>query len=90
MAGRTVGEAAPGRIVVQAVFESAGDDVLAVARSADANPREARSLCAVRSYSQNRYGVTTEVYPDAAGVTADECDRAQVACVTGGLAALLA
>ncbi|MDN2483254.1 M14 family metallopeptidase [Vibrio agarivorans] len=32
-----------------------------------------------------QYGTTTEVYPDSAKVTDDECNRAQVAAIVGGL-----
>ncbi|CAM4360029.1 M14 family metallopeptidase [Vibrio agarivorans] len=36
-----------------------------------------------------QYGTTTEVYPDSAKVTDDECNRAQVAAIVGGLDYLL-
>ena len=31
------------------------------------------------------YATTTEVYPDSPLATDDICNRAQVACITGGL-----
>ncbi len=35
--------------------------------------------------SDCQYGTTTEVYPDSPKVSADECNRAQVAAIVGGL-----
>ncbi len=42
------------------------------------------------SVSNCRYTTTTEVYPDSTGVTDDECNRAQVAAICGGLNYVLA
>ena len=38
-----------------------------------------------RSLTNATFAATTEVYPDSKGVTADECNRAQVAAATAGL-----
>ena len=46
-------------------------------------PAQSISLC--MAFSGAEYATTTEVYPDSAGVTDDECNRAQVAAVVGAL-----
>ena len=40
-------------------------------------------LCS--SMTTSTYATTTEVYPDSPLATDDICNRAQVACITGGL-----
>jgi hypothetical protein len=51
-------------------------------------PLQALSLCA--SVTNAAYATTTEVYPDSAKATAEQCNRAQVACIAGGLDFLIA
>lgn len=46
-------------------------------------PVKSLSLC--NGMTNCQYGTTTEVYPDSPLVTDDECNRAQVAAITGGL-----
>ncbi|CAM2810313.1 M14 family metallocarboxypeptidase [Vibrio rarus] len=46
-------------------------------------PLQALGLCA--GFSKAQYTTTTEVYPDSAKATADECNRAQVAAIIGML-----
>ena len=43
-----------------------------------------------RSLTNAKFRATTEVYPDSVGVTAEQCNRAQVAAATAGLDFLLA
>jgi len=40
-------------------------------------------LCA--GVTNAAYATTTEVYPDSPRATDDQCNRAQVACITAGL-----
>ena len=44
-------------------------------------PHAGRSRCITNA----KFRATTEVYPDSAGVTAEQCNRAQLAAVTAGL-----
>jgi hypothetical protein len=46
-------------------------------------PVKKLSLCA--GITDNHFNTTTEVYPDSPNVTAQECNDAQVAAITGGL-----
>ncbi len=46
-------------------------------------PLDALMLCA--SMTGAKYTSTSEVYPDSPNASADECNRAQVACVVGAL-----
>ncbi|GEA60400.1 M14 family metallopeptidase [Vibrio comitans] len=46
-------------------------------------PLEKLGLCA--GFSKAKYTTTTEVYPDSVKATAEECNRAQVAAITGML-----
>lgn len=46
---------------------------------------DAKSLFLCSSVTNATFTTTTEVYPDSKGVTDEECNRAQVAAVTGGL-----
>ncbi len=46
-------------------------------------PMKTLGLCG--GITDCQYGTTTEVYPDSPKVTDDECNRAQVAAITGGL-----
>lgn len=50
-------------------------------------PIKSLFLCA--SATNADFCTTTEVYPDSPRATAEQCNRAQVACVTGGLDYLL-
>ncbi|MGB0894589.1 MAG: M14 family metallopeptidase [Parashewanella sp.] len=50
-------------------------------------PTKKLGLCA--GFTDREYCTTTEVYPDSPKVTEDECNRAQVAVLTGGLDYLL-
>lgn len=51
-------------------------------------PLVALGLCA--GFTDCQYCTTTEVYPDSPKVTDDECNRAQVAAITGALDYILA
>lgn len=44
-----------------------------------------KSLFLCSSCTNAPYSTTTEVYPDSPKATADQCNRAQVACICGGL-----
>ncbi|MDV7103398.1 M14 family metallocarboxypeptidase [Vibrio sp. TH_r3] len=46
-------------------------------------PMKQLGLCG--GITNSRFSTTTEVYPDSDGVTNDECNRAQVAAIVGGL-----
>ncbi len=50
-------------------------------------PTQSLGLCA--GMTDAAYATTTEVYPDSPKVTAEECNRAQVAAVVGGIEYLL-
>ena len=47
----------------------------------------ARELFLCSSVTNAAYATTTEVYPDSTSqpVTGEQCNRAQVACITAGL-----
>ena len=45
----------------------------------------AKDLHLCSSVANAAYATTTEVYPDSATATGEECNRAQVACLVGGL-----
>jgi len=45
----------------------------------------AKDLHLCSSVANAAYATTTEVYPDSATATEEECNRAQVACLVGGL-----
>ncbi|NOI65202.1 M14 family metallocarboxypeptidase [Vibrio sp. 99-8-1] len=51
-------------------------------------PMESLGLCG--GMTDAKYHTTTEVYPDSAQVTDDECNQAQVAAITGALDYVLA
>jgi hypothetical protein len=48
-----------------------------------------KSLFLCSSCTDAQYTTTTEVYPDSPKATAEQCNRAQVACISGGLDYLL-
>jgi hypothetical protein len=49
-----------------------------------------RSLFLCSSVTSAPFATTTEVYPDSPKTNDDECNRAQVACIVGGLDYVLA
>jgi hypothetical protein len=48
-----------------------------------------KTLFLCSSCTNAQYTTTTEVYPDSPKATAERCNQAQVACITGGLDFLL-
>jgi hypothetical protein len=48
-----------------------------------------KTLFLCSSCTNAQYTTTTEVYPDSPKATAEQCNQAQVACITGGLDYLL-
>lgn len=44
-----------------------------------------KTLFLCSSATSARFATTTEVYPDSARTDDDQCNRAQVACIVGGL-----
>lgn len=53
-------------------------------------PARGRDLGLCMGVTSAPYRTTTEVYPDSAHATPEQCNRAQVACVQGGLDYILA
>jgi len=49
-----------------------------------------RSLFLCSAATSAPFATTTEVYPDSPATTDEECNRAQVACIVGGLEHALA
>ena len=53
-------------------------------------PAQARDLGLCAGVTSAPYRTTTEVYPDSANATPEQCNLAQVACIRGGLDYILA